>query len=196
MSKAAPAADTGPIADVAHPGTSAPADTSKPIITSRKILKDPMMVTDIPVSADTAATPAAPPADQPTAAKVRLKPVDEPSLDPVVKASPESAAPEPPAEAAKPEPAPDNDLAADQSDSLEAKAASERAEYEAKLQKAYDSKQYFLPINSLEQRRTARFVTLGVALSLLLAIIWVDIALDASLIKLGDVKPVTHFFSN
>jgi hypothetical protein len=39
-------------------------------------------------------------------------------------------------------------------------------------------------------------VALGVLLSLVLILAWADIALDAGIIQLGNVKPVTHFFSN
>lgn len=90
----------------------------------------------------------------------------------------------------------DKQLGPDSVQLADDKAEAARAEYDAKLQKVYDSKQYFLPINAMEHRRTARFVTLGIVLSVFLAIAWVDIALDASLIKLGDLKPVTNFFAN
>jgi hypothetical protein len=39
-------------------------------------------------------------------------------------------------------------------------------------------------------------VLLGIVLAVVLAVAWVDVALDAGLIQLGSVKPVTHFFSN
>lgn len=74
--------------------------------------------------------------------------------------------------------------------------AAAQAEHEVELQKIVDSKQYFLPINSLEKRRSRRFVLLGVVLSVVLLVAWADIALDASLITIPGIKPVTHFFSN
>jgi hypothetical protein len=75
-------------------------------------------------------------------------------------------------------------------------AATEDAEKEAGVQKLIDGKQYFLPINTVEKRKSKRFVALGIVLSLLLAVAWADIALDAGLIDIQGVKPVTHFFSN
>jgi cobalamin biosynthesis protein CobT len=78
----------------------------------------------------------------------------------------------------------------------QAAAEAEAAKHDEAMQQMVESKQYFLPINSLEKRRTKRVVVLGIALSVLLAVAWVDVALDASLIQLGSVKPVTHFFSN
>lgn len=68
--------------------------------------------------------------------------------------------------------------------------------HDAAIQKLIDSKQYELPINSVERRRSKRVVALGVILSILLVLLWVDIALDASLIQVDGIKPVTHFFSN
>jgi hypothetical protein len=78
----------------------------------------------------------------------------------------------------------------------EAAAEAEQTKHDESLQKLIDGKQYFLPINSVEKRRTKRFVMLGVVLALLLAVTWVDVALDAGLVQLGRLKPVTHFFSN
>lgn len=77
----------------------------------------------------------------------------------------------------------------------EAKAA-EQAKHDATIQKLIDSKQFYLPINSVEKRKTKRFVVLGIILSLLLAFAWTDIALDAGLVQISGIKPVTHFFSN
>lgn len=75
-------------------------------------------------------------------------------------------------------------------------AAKAEAEHDAAIQKLVDSHNYFLPINALEKRKSKRFVALGILLALLLTVAWVDIALDAGLIQLGSIKPVTHFFSN
>ena len=78
----------------------------------------------------------------------------------------------------------------------DAVAAAEKAETEkeATVQKLVESKQYYLPIETVEVRRSKRIVVLGVAISLLLALTWVNIALDAELIQLGDIKPLTNFF--
>ncbi|MEK7594429.1 MAG: hypothetical protein AAB436_02215 [Patescibacteria group bacterium] len=73
---------------------------------------------------------------------------------------------------------------------------SKAAEHEAAVQKLSDSKKYYLPINAVEKRRSKQFVVLGIVLSIVLTLAWVDIALDASLIKIPGIKPVTHLFSN
>lgn len=75
-------------------------------------------------------------------------------------------------------------------------AAKQAAEHEAAMQKLVDSKQYHLPIKTVEQRRSRRVVIVGTLLSIILVLAWVNIALDAGLIELGDIKPVTRFFSN
>ena len=85
----------------------------------------------------------------------------------------------------------DQDMAA-----VEEAEAAKLAEHDAAIQKLVEDKQYFLPINTVEKRKTRRFVLLGVVLSLLLALAWADIALDAGLIQISGIKPVTHFFSN
>ncbi len=69
-------------------------------------------------------------------------------------------------------------------------------EYAKNIQKLVTEKRYFLPINTQEKRRTKHFIILGVVLILLLAAAWADIALDAGLIHLDGVKPLTHLFSN
>jgi hypothetical protein len=74
----------------------------------------------------------------------------------------------------------------------EDKKAREHAEA---IQKLVDSKQYNLPIVTGEKRRSRRVVVIGLFLSVVMLLVWVDIALDAGLIQLGGVKAVTHFFS-
>lgn len=78
---------------------------------------------------------------------------------------------------------------------LQAETA-KRAEHEAAIQKLVESKQFYLPINSVEKRRTKRVMLLGVVLSIVLAAAWLDIALDAGLVQLGGLKSVTQFFGN
>jgi hypothetical protein len=85
--------------------------------------------------------------------------------------------------------------AAQAPEDVDAEAKAE-AEYDATIEKLIDSHEHFLPINSVEKRRAKHVIVLGVLLSLVLAAAWVDIALDAGIIHLSSVKPVTHFFSN
>lgn len=70
------------------------------------------------------------------------------------------------------------------------------SEEDPAVRKLIESKKYFLPINAVEHRRSARFAAVGIILALVLAAAWVDVALDAGLIHISGLKPVTHLFSN
>lgn len=130
----------------------------------------------------------------------------------------EASAPEPEAETpaepeadAKPEPAPEAEPAKESPDVIatdakvgtkevqtEAEAAAEadaEAERQAKLQEMVDNKTYYLPITTSETRKARQFVAVGVLLSIVLIAAWLDIALDAGLIHLGNLHALTHFFS-
>jgi len=127
-----------------------------------------------------------PPESAPAKPVVDLK-VPEPKPEPQLQTRPETPdqTDKDPKEKAKPDP------------KVEAEAeAQAQAEHEAGIKKLVDNKQYFLPINSVEKRRSKRFVAVGILLSLLLVAAWADIALDAGLIELQNIKPVTHFFSS
>jgi hypothetical protein len=180
-------ADAKPIIDVAHPGKSAPSDNSKSVIVrSRPLLKDPMMADNKPPT-DAAAH------DGPAETKP-LQPAAKPNLKPPAAPSPETEKPTEPEESPPP---PDQSPTPKDNDAQQAEAeAAEQAKRQAAIDKLAASKQYYLPINSVEKRRSKRFVIFGVLLSLLLIVAWADIALDAGLIHLGNVKAPTHFFSN
>lgn len=231
--------DSGPkgskaIADVAHPGTSAPSDTSKSIITHRPMMRDPMVVDedekqpedkagltpgksggetkitplseqkdDAPDTMASGAADADAKADDEAEAKTddkagdkedRTDPVEkpaEPKADDVHGAGAEEPAKDDNAETGdKPGVEPGKDKTVD-----DAKAAAQ-AEEDAKTAKLIESRKYFLPINAVEQRRSTQIAVAGVILALILAVAWVDVALDAGLIHLGGIKPVTHIFSN
>jgi hypothetical protein len=85
-----------------------------------------------------------------------------------------------------------NDATNDKDDTEDKEAAAR----ETALQKLTESREYFLPINSVEKLRSKRVAILGTALSILLIVVWIDIALDAGLLTLGSVHSVTHFFSS
>lgn len=71
-----------------------------------------------------------------------------------------------------------------------------QAKHQAAIEKLVDSKKYYLPINTIEKRRSKHFAIVGILISLLLIVAWADVALDAGLIHVKGIKPVTHFFSN
>ena len=190
--KAAGSGDAKPIADVAHPGTTAPTDTSKSIITHRLMVKDPMVVEEDAKLEDTGSLPK-------KTSELKIAPPTEP----VTNDDPAPVEPETPAAEKAPEPAETEEPKSADEDKKSLKApksdkdikAAEAAK-DAKLQQLIDSKKYSLPINAVEQRRSKRVVTLGIVLAILLALAWVNIALDAGLIHLDNIKPLTHFFSS
>jgi hypothetical protein len=120
------------------------------------------------------------PALEPAPAKPEVKPEAEPEPEP----KPDTEEPEKTDEKTKKE----------LTDKV-AVAEAEEAKRTAEIQKLIESKKYVLPINSVEKRRTKRFMALGILLCLLLAAAWVDISLDAGLIHINGLKAVTHFFS-
>jgi hypothetical protein len=204
------AKNNSPIFDVAQPGQSVPSDNSKSVIISnRPLLKDPMMAITAPdtLVADTAANGNT---DKPAIAEASNK--SEPALtDPVLEAEGATKPEEPTTLPEEPATAEELETKTSADDELtdEAKASKAEAVEQAKtaeddaaakrqtaITKLAESKQYYLPINTVEKRRSRRFVGLGILLSLLLIVAWADIALDAGLIHLGSLKAPTHFFSN
>lgn len=203
-------ADLKPIADVAHPNKSAPSSNSKSvIITHGPRIQDPM-VNAIPPrpltaplisSTDTGKTELKIPepvvAEETDKAETKLVPTRHTKLPlkplPVVEdkeivSEPEEATPE--------ESAPDDMPTKDITEEVNNDAIDgEKAKAEAALQKLVESKQYFLPINTLEKRRSRQFVVISIILSLVMIIAWFDIALDAGLITIDGVKPLTHLFT-
>lgn len=215
-------ADAKPIIDVEHPGKSAPSGNSKSVIVnSRPLLKDPMVVTDnaavmpdkesaqdqpaktksLDIATPQPATELLLETEAPDeTAEQTTKPEPEPEkvVEPPPSAAPADepeAAPEPQPEAVEDDEEKDQPLAKGSAQQLEAEAAT-AAKHQADVEKLADSEQYYLPINTVEKRRSRRFVAIGIILSLLLVVAWADIALDAGLVHVNSVKPVTHFFSN
>ncbi len=186
--------------DVDRPGKSAPSATSKPVIVSnRPLLKDPMVVDeDAALEEETTEKE-----ELAHSLGPKIQPLNEPDQP---EPEPE-AADEPPAEEpAEKKTPPAEPEAADEEDTpakTEAKSkkkdeteAAEQAKHAADVQKLIDSGQYVLPINAVEKRKAKHFVVLGVFLAILLALAWADIAMDAGLVHVNGVQPVTHFFSN
>jgi hypothetical protein len=209
------------IIDVSHPDESTPSQTSKAIIVKNgPILKDPMVVekndqSDIksPLTGKSSLRNKL----QPTAEQDKTQETAE-DTKPVIEAKPVEAEAKPEVEEKKPEPeakteapaeaSPESDSITDtplnrpgdsvndatnDKDDTEDKEAAAR---ETALQKLTESREYFLPINSVEKLRSKRVAILGTALSILLIVVWIDIALDAGLLTLGSVHSVTHFFSS
>jgi hypothetical protein len=59
-----------------------------------------------------------------------------------------------------------------------------------------ESREYFLPINAVERRRSKVVSILGLLLIVALGLMLVDLLLDVGFIRLGGVHSLTHFFSS
>ncbi len=75
-----------------------------------------------------------------------------------------------------------------------------KMEAEAKAQDELDTlveqKKYFLPINAISLRRSKHVSIFGVLLIILLAVVWLDIAMDAGFITVPGLHALTHLFHN
>lgn len=204
-----------PINDVTQSDKTIGSPTSKPvIITNRPLIKDPMVVD----TADDGTTEAT---DTPAKkfSKPKLQPLNTTSTtgtsdnnsiqNSEADDSTQEALVEDNAEASEKEKSIDKagaDTAERESPKKEDKSpkspsenseeieARRKAEQQANLQKIADAKTYYLPINSVEKKKAKRFVILGILFSLLLIIVWLDVALDAGLIQINGISPLTHFF--
>lgn len=185
------------IKDVAAPGESAPGDSAKPIIvTNRPIMKDTMVKGE----SDDSNNEKGPTLSRSVKEAV-IQPLAEAEEPPTETADTEpSAGAEPSAE--KPvdeeqESEPDKKApTADEVAADEKAEAKKQADHDAAIQKLVDTKKYELPINAVEKRRSKHFAIFGLILSVLLLLAWADIALDAGIVHVSGIKPVTHFFSN
>ncbi|HET7060030.1 MAG TPA: hypothetical protein VFH99_01785 [Candidatus Saccharimonadales bacterium] len=178
------------INDVDHPGKSTPSATSKPVIVSnRPLLKDPMVVDE-----DAALPKEGPDPDDKKPPKEELEHTAGPKLQPPDTIQPDDAQTQP-AEKKETLPAQTEPPGKKEADPKQ-EAAEETAKQAAATQRLIDSKRYELPIDTVEKRKTKRFVVLGVVLAVLLTFAWIDVAIDAGIIHIGSAKPVTHFFSN
>lgn len=86
-----------------------------------------------------------------------------------------------------------NDVAPDKEEQMLAQAKAKRR---AELQELVLNKKYFLPINKTQKRKNKEVVIIGIIISIILIILWIDISLDAGIIHIFGLKPFTHFFSN
>lgn len=205
------------IIDVVHPNHSAPSDTSRPVIVNnRPILRDPMM--SIELTSDNK------PADDSAlqnrvSTKINIQPISDDKTDeidtrvedePVIEKEVEPVLPVKPVVEDTTEPVPPEIKPVDNSENdieavnqLESKTEHDKSVIDAEIQEKHEAeldglvenKDYFLPINTATQKRTKNFVVIGVVVSILLVAVWVDLALDAGLIKIGGFKALTHIFS-
>ncbi len=152
--------------------------SDKPVVTNS--------ITPPPSAAEPAANPPAPEEEAPAASEGKA-------------AEPETTKTEEPAEEAESSRGDeDGEQSAAEKTKTEQETAALEAEtkHQAELDKLVESKQYVLPINAVEKRRSKQAVLLGILLILVLAAAWTDVAMDSGLIHIKGLSPVTHFFQN
>lgn len=65
----------------------------------------------------------------------------------------------------------------------------------AHIEQLIEEERYFLPINSVQERRTRRFIIIGVLAIIVLTAAWYNVALDANLVPNTYDLPHSSFFS-
>lgn len=210
--------ETKKIVDVAQPGESAPSPNSKSVIISHHpTMVDPMVNADVrtdvpstpqqasrvvikPLATSELTMPAADVKDAsstPTTQSVETEPepASTPVPVPIADIMPKSVT-----LAEEPVPTSVGSDAAIGTKPIqsEAEIANEEdaeAKRQAELAAMVENRTYYLPIVTSESQRTKQFVIAGVLLSLILAALWLNIALDAGLIHINGVHSLTHFFN-
>jgi hypothetical protein len=81
-------------------------------------------------------------------------------------------------------------------DNTDADEDQAQIEHDSMVAELIEKGTYFLPINSVEQRRAKRAIILGTILIIVLGAAWLDVALDANLVQINGWKAPTSFFSN
>jgi hypothetical protein len=207
-----PAEPTAPVADKPVPATEA-AKGPPALITKRALMKEPtaqaasqsdeVIQSAEPMIMKTAGKPTIEPTGAVTKATIEASdqaitqvPAETPAA-PAPAETEHKPAPTPaPAEDKEEEAKPDSDDEKPEqtAEAIEEAEAAKQAEHDTAIQKLVDEKQYFLPINAVEKRRSQRFILLGILLSVVLAFAWLDVALDAGIISLNVNLPHTHLF--
>lgn len=89
----------------------------------------------------------------------------------------------------------DDQLAPNQAlDEAKRKEEEAKAARLAEQEKIIASKQYYLPIKNVAARRGLARSLIILFFVLILAVVWFDVVLDAGILHIGGLQPVTHFF--
>lgn len=218
------AKDTSKVFDVSKPNKQPSSATSRPVIvTNRPIMQDPMMasntkaVTETSPETETEASPSKvkmtiqPLSDGTDADKDAADTSAGSETDTATAASnaeetakaEDTKAAEPAEESDSsgaetsdtPDTGDDLPLAGDQTKTEKETAELEAAaKKQAELDTIAESKEYFLPINSVERRRSKLVTLLGAILILALGLLLLNLMLDAGFLRIPGISPLTHFF--
>jgi hypothetical protein len=84
----------------------------------------------------------------------------------------------------------------DEKDAKAKKPELQPGELTPEQQKAFDKGEYFLPIVTTETRRLRLEIVLAVLFIIIVLAVWLDIMLDAGLLHVSGIQPLTHFFKS
>lgn len=194
--------------DVIAPGKSIPSSSARPIIvTNRPMIKDPMAPAERALperveessttsGATTLLSPPEAPSIRPTDTETVMPPKDQAVKSNIARPAAESketvadsisATEDMPTE-------PDaHSLAKDVTISQTPDAAAKDNEA-IQQEKLIVGKQYYLPIRNIGTQRSARRSLVLLLIVLIVSLIWLDLVMDAGIVRLG-VHPLTHFFN-
>jgi hypothetical protein len=84
----------------------------------------------------------------------------------------------------------------DEKDAKAKKPQLQPGELTPEQQKIFDKGEYFLPIVTTETRRMRLEIMLAVLFIIVILAVWFDIMLDAGLLHVSGIQPLTHFFKS
>lgn len=211
--KAKPTQDTPPVDS--NLAAAAAADASQQAATAAKEAKQPTAPAKAgSTSAEAPVAPQAEPTTADTQAEASAEATDTPSADEEVvtgvgvqpgrsfdeddeKAADQAAsrpADDAPAEASDgPEPDSPETTAVDENGKPK-RQTQKSGQLTSEQKKAIETGQYFLPITTTETRRLRREIAIAAVVVILLIAVWLNIMLDAGIISIGGIEPLTDFF--
>lgn len=187
------------IFDVAKPGRGglpASANSRSVIVSNRPVMKDPMMSEPEPQAEPEPAVrtqkiKVQPLHDTTELATAEQTPEPEPTVtvdDKPVKVTSETTVADVAPESLEPVAIPEAGEERESDDELNRQRV-------ARLQKMIEEEEYFLPIKTVEERRSRKVAIIGISTIIILAAAWYNVALDAGLLPNTYDLPHTSFFS-
>lgn len=177
----------------------APQIPSAPMIDGLRSLKpDAPATASVQPAKDPIPTPepAAPTLSEPKEPGAFPAPADTAKKDEAATPTP-AAASSAPEETDDAEPDDDKQLAPNKAlEDAKKKEEERKAAIAAEQEKIIESKQYYLPVSAEAGRPSTRLALVLLLLVLLGVIVWLDVMLDAGIVRINGVHALTHFFQS
>ncbi len=182
------------IMDISHVGIASPSENSKSVlVTSRQMIENPI---DSKSSVEKNELPShdVPSIEKP---KHEIKTLENhPEVKPKSEETESKPQPDSDKSEQKDEKVADVPVPAGKTEELDIAKAEEaqKTQHDAEIAEIVNAKTYYLPINTVENRKSKRFIALGIIFSVVLLLVWANLALDAGIIKIGGIKALTEFY--